>query len=413
VKNRRVVITGLGFVTTIGLGVEEFWKGILAEKSGIGFITRFDTSDYYSHCAGEITNFHASDYFPPHKLKRLDRYSQFALLSTQQALQDAKFPFDTEKPRFDVGVSFGTALGGIANAEVQHERFLKEGARAIPPALALQVFGGAAHSNIAINFGFRGYGTTNSNSCASGTVAVGEAFRVIRDGYADFMVAGAAEAPLCPLTYGAFDVIKAMCKEDKDPTIACRPFDKGRTGFVMGEGAAALFLETLESAQARGATIYAEVIGYTLNNDAYHMTCSLPGGASTVAAMQGALEQAKLKPSQIDYINAHASSTPVNDDAETQATIQVFGEKTPAVSGTKAYYSHPLGASGAIEAGLCSLALKNDYIPPTLNCTDPIVPEGFDLVRLKGRKQKLTNVMSNSFGFGGINSSLILTKAPA
>jgi 3-oxoacyl-[acyl-carrier-protein] synthase II len=409
---KRVVITGIGALTPIGHGREGLWEGIKKEKSGLGLITRFNTDDYNSRCAGEINDYHPSDYFPPHKLKRLDRYAQFALVLTQQALDDAGLKPDPEHPRFDFGISFGTALGGIAMAEIQHERFIKEGSRSIPPALALQVFGGSAHSNIAIAYGLRGYSTTNSNSCASGTVAVGEAFRVIRDGYADIIVAGAAEAPLSALTYGAFDVIRSMSKEMENPQMSCRPFDKGRTGFVMSEGGAAVIMESLESAQKRGAKIYAEVVGYSLNNDAYHMTSSLPDGASAISAMESALAEAKLKPGDIDYINAHASSTPMNDEHETNAIIKLFGAKTPAVSGTKSYYGHPLGASGAIEVALCALALSNDYIPPTLNCDNPIVPETFDLVRLHGRKQKLKNVLSNSFGFGGINSSLAMTKAP-
>lgn len=409
---KRVVITGIGALTPIGFGAEGLWAGIKKEVSGLGFLSRFNPEAYNAKCAGEINDFHPSDYFPPHRLKRLDRYGQFALVLTQQALDDAKLKVDPTNPTFAHGICFGTALGGITAAEIQHERFIREGSRAIPPALALQVFGGSAHANIAIAYGFRGYGTTNSNSCASGTVAVGEAFRALRDGYADMILAGAAEAPLAPLTYGAFDTIKAMSKEVTDPRTSCRPFDKSRTGFVMSEGGGSVVMETLEHAQARGARIYAEVLGYSLNNDAYHMTSSLPEGTAAIAAMQAALDEAKVKVEQVDYINAHASSTPMNDTHETVAITKLFGSKTPAVSGTKAYYGHPLGASGAIEVGLCSLALTHDYIPPTLNCNDPDVPEGFDLVRLHGRNQKLNYVLSNSFGFGGINASVVLGKAP-
>jgi 3-oxoacyl-[acyl-carrier-protein] synthase II len=408
----RVVITGIGSLTALGSGVSGLWDAIKREKSGLKFITRFDPADYQSRCAGEINDFHPSDFFPPHKLKRLDRYAQFALVITEQALADSKLPYDPAKPTFDYGISFGTALGGISAAELQHERFLTEGSRSIPPALALQVFGGSAHSNIAIAYGFRGYGTTNSNSCASGTVAVGEAFRALRDGYVSAMVAGAAEAPLSPLTYGAFDTIKAMSKETVDASTSCRPFDKTRSGFVMSEGGAAVVMETLEHAQKRGARIYAEVLGYSLNNDAYHMTSSLPDGIAAIAAMEAAMAEAKVKTSDIDYINAHASSTTMNDEHEAKAILKLFGPKTPPVSGTKAYYGHPLGASGAIEAGLCSLALTHGWIPPTLNCHQPDVPEGFDLVRLHGRAQKLNYVLSNSFGFGGINAALVFGKAP-
>ena len=408
----RVVITGIGALTCAGHGRKGLWEALLREKSGIGFITRFDASDYDAKCAGEINDFDPAQHFPPHKLKRIDRYAQFALVLSQQALDDASLKLSPENPRIDVGVSFGTALGGITTAELTHERFIREGVRAIPAALALQVFGGSAHSNISIAYGVRGYSTTNSNSCASGTVAVGEAFRVIREGRANVMIVGAAEAPLAPLTFGAFDTIKSMSKETKDPTRACRPFDATRSGFVMAEGGGSLILESLEHARARGAHIYAEVLGYTLNNDAYHMSSSLPEGESALEAMRYVLDEAKLRPDQIDYINAHASSTPMNDGTEAKAVSKFFGKKTPAISGTKAYYGHPLGASGAIEAAICCLAMENNYIPPTLNCHEPCeeITPGFDLVRLKGRTQPLKYILSNSFGFGGINASLVFGK---
>jgi len=408
----RVVITGIGALTCAGHGRKGLWEALLREKSGIGFITRFDASDYDAKCAGEINDFDPAQHFPPHKLKRIDRYAQFALVLSQQALDDASLKLSPENPRIDVGVSFGTALGGITTAELTHERFIREGVRAIPAALALQVFGGSAHSNISIAYGVRGYSTTNSNSCASGTVAVGEAFRVIREGRANVMIVGAAEAPLAPLTFGAFDTIKSMSKETKDPTRACRPFDATRSGFVMAEGGGSLILESLEHARARGAHIYAEVLGYTLNNDAYHMSSSLPEGESALESMRATLDEAKLRPDQIDYINAHASSTPMNDGTEAKAVSKFFGKKTPAISGTKAYYGHPLGASGAIEAAICCLAMENNYIPPTLNCHEPCeeITPGFDLVRLKGRTQPLKYILSNSFGFGGINASLVFGK---
>lgn len=408
----RVVVTGIGALTCVGHGRKGLWEGILREKSGVGFITRFDASPYEAKCAGEINDFNPAEHFPPHKLKRIDRYAQFSLVLTQQALDDADLKLTPENPRADAGVSFGTALGGITTAELTHERFVREGPRAIPAALALQVFGGSAHSNIAIAHGLRGYGTTNSNSCASGTVCVGEAFRVIRDGRAQVMVVGAAEAPLAPLTFGAFDTIKSMSKETKDPTRSVRSFDAHRSGFVMAEGGGSLILESLEHARARGAHIYAEVLGYALNNDAYHMSSSLPEGESAIASMSTALHQARLRPEQIDYINAHASSTPMNDGTEAKAVTKFFGQKTPAISGTKAYYGHPLGASGAIEAAICCLAIKNSHVPPTLNCDDPCeeVTPGFDLVRLKGRSQPINYALSNSFGFGGINASLVFGK---
>ena len=411
-KRRRAVITGLGPITCIAKGVDAFWQGIRAEKSGITRVSTFDTSGFNAHCAGEITDWSPEEFFPPHRLKRLDRYAQFAVASAQLALDDAGITYSREKPQPRVGVSFGTALGGVSNAEDQHIRFLKKGSRGVNPTLALQVFGGSAHSNIAIEFGFRGVGTTNSNSCASGTIAVGEALRYIRDDFADVVIAGGAEAPLSPLTFGAFAIIKTMSQWDGDPELACRPFDKQRDGFVIGEGAASLVIEELEHARDRGAHIYAEVLGYSLNNDAFHMTSPLPGGESCIRAMREALADAQLDPEEIDYINAHASSTQLNDSTETLSVHQVFGERTLIpVSGTKGYYAHPLGATGAIEAALCALALDRNWIPPTINfnTTDPACD--LDIVPNRGREAKLNYLMSNSFGFGGINASIVLGRA--
>ncbi len=343
-SRRRVVITGIGPITCVGHGRENFWNGILAEKSGINSIASFDPSAFRVRCAGEIRDWDPEAFFPPHRLKRLDR--------------------------------------------------------------------GSAHSNIAIDFGFRGVGTTNSNSCASGTVSVGEALRYIRDDFADVIVAGGAEAPLTTITVGAFDIIKTMSRWSGDPALACRPFDLLRDGFVMGEGATSLIVEELEHARARGAPIYAEVLGYSLNNDAFHMTAPLPSGDSCIRAMRDALADARLAPGQIDYINAHASSTQLNDGAETLSIKQVFGEhahRIP-VSGTKGYYAHPLGATGAIEAALCALALDRQWIPPTINYQNPDPACDLDFVPNHGRKAQLNYIMSNSFGFGGINACVVLGK---
>src|SRR5918998_3107914 len=299
---RRAVITGIGPITCIGIGRENFWRGMRAEKSGIQRVSSFDTTAFHAHCAGEIREWMPEDHFPPHRLKRLDRYAQFSVASARMALEDAGIAWSRENPQHRVGVSFGTALGGVANAEDQHAHFLKKGTRGVMPTLALQVFGGSAHSNIAIEFGFRGVGTTNSNSCASGTVAVGEALRYIRDDFADVVIAGGAEAPLSPLTFGALAIIKTMSQSSSYPAEACRPFDLARDGFVMGEGAASLVIEELEHAQKRGAHIYAELLGYSLNNDAFHMTTPLPSGESCVRAMHDALADAQLRPEQIDYV---------------------------------------------------------------------------------------------------------------
>ena len=411
-SRRRAVITGIGPITCVGRGRANFWDGILAEKSGISNIASFDTSAFHVRCGGEIHDWDPEEFFMPHRLKRLDRYAQFAVASTKLALDDARFEYSRENPQHRVGVSFGTALGGVCKAEDQYIRFLKKGARGVQPTLAVQVFGGSAHSNIAIEFGFRGVGTTNSNSCASGTVSVGEALRYIRDDFADVIVAGGAEAPLTTITIGAFDIIKTMSRWSGDPPLACRPFDRLRDGFVMGEGAAAVIVEELEHARARGARIYAEVMGYSLNNDAFHMTSPLPTGESCIRAMRDALADAHVAPEQINYINAHASSTQLNDSAETTSIKQVFGTyaKHIPVSGTKGYYAHPLGATGAIEAALCALALDQQWVPPTINYQNPDPACDLDIVPNHGRAVELNHVLSNSFGFGGINACVVLGK---
>src|SRR5438094_1389885 len=410
-SRRRVVITGIGPITCVGHGRENFWNGILAEKSGINSIASFDPSAFRVRCAGEIRDWDPEAFFPPHRLKRLDRYAQFAVASAKLALDDAQFEYSREKPQDRVGVSFGTALGGVCKAEDQYIRYLKKGARGVQPTLAVQVFGGSAHSNIAIDFGFRGVGTRNSNSCAGGTVSVGEALRYIRDDFADVVVAGGAEAPLTTITIGAFDIIKTMSRCE-DPQFACRPFDKLRDGFVMGEGAASLILEELEHARTRGAKIYAEVLGYSLNNDAFHMTTPLPSGDSCIRAMRDALADAQVSPEQIDYVNAHASSTQLNDSAETMSIKEVLGEhaKKIPVSGTKGYHAHPLGATGAIEAALCALALDRQWIPPTINYQNPDSACDLDVVPNHGRAAELGYIMSNSFGFGGINACIVMGR---
>jgi len=405
---KRAVITGLGPISCIGTGKAAFWQGLLAERSGIGRVTRFDTSHFNACGAGEISDFKPEEFFPRQRIKRLDRYAQFAVAASALAIRDAGLDVFPQDPSSRRGVSFGTALGGIANAEAENALFLSGGPRAVNQLLALQVFGGSAHSNIAIEFGFQGLGTTNSNSCASGTIALGEAMRYIRDGLADVIVAGAAEAPLSPLTYGAFTFIRTMSQ--KEPPCSYRPFDAERDGFVMGEGAGALVVEEYEHAKRRGAHIYAEILGYGMSNDAHHMTSPHPTGVPCIRTMQQALDDARMTPQQVDYINAHASATRLSDSSETHCIKAVFGDharKIP-VSGTKAYTAHPLGATGALEAIICCLAMQNDWIPPTLHYENPDPECDLDIVPNHGREKPVRVVLSNSFGFGGINSCLVL-----
>ncbi|MBS0660691.1 MAG: beta-ketoacyl-[acyl-carrier-protein] synthase family protein [Verrucomicrobia bacterium] len=408
---RRVVITGIGPITCIGIGLEEFWQGLRAERSGISRLTFMDPEVFGVQVAGEVRGFEPGQFFTPKRLKRLDRYAQFAVASAILAVRDAGLELSAATPNPRHGVSYGTALGGIANAEHQCAKFVQNGPGAVSPGIALQVFGGSAHSNIAIEFGLRGPGTTNSNSCASGPVAMGEAMRYIRDGWADVMIAGAAEAPLSPLTFGAFALIKAMSPWAGDPPGgACRSFDAARDGFTMGEGGTSFVLEEYEHARRRGARIYGELLGYALNNDAHHMTNPLPTGESAVACMRAALDDARVRPEEVDYINAHASSTKANDATEVRAIKQVFGEhayRIP-VSGTKGYHAHALGATGCFEAAACCLALTRGWIPPTLHLVTPDPECDLDHVPQHGRELQPKRVLSNSFGFGGINACIVL-----
>jgi len=410
---RRVVITGLGPITCIGIGLERFWQGLRAQKSGICRLNSFDPTEFGVFSAGQIHDFQPAEFFTSKRIKRLDRYAQFAVASTKLALADAGIAYSPENPQPRIGVSYGTALGGVSTAEDQHARFLEGGPRAVNPALALMVFGGSAHSNIAIECGFRGVGTTNSNSCASGPVAIGEAMRYIRDDIADVVIAGSAEAPLRPLTFGAFAMIKSMSPYDgPQPGLACRSFSADRSGFVMGEGGASLVLEEYEHAKRRGARIYAEVLGYALNNDAHHMTNPLPSGDAAVDCMRRALAMARLNPEQIDYVNAHASATKANDAVEVRAIKTALGAhayQVP-VTGTKGYHGHALGATGCFEAVICCLAIERGFIPPTLHLDNPD-PE-CDLQHLpnEGREDWPRYILSNSFGFGGINACIVLGK---
>jgi 3-oxoacyl-[acyl-carrier-protein] synthase II len=413
---RRAVITGIGPITAIGTGRAAFWDAVLAGKCGIGRLTRFDPSFCRATHAAEIAGWDPAVFFPPHRLKRLDRFAQFAVASALLALEDAKLDWSRDRPDDRRGVSFGTALGGIAHAEFEHAEFLERGIKAVHQTLALQVFGGSGHSNIAIECGFRGPGTSNSNSCASGVVAVGEALRYIRDGMADVIVAGGAETPLSPLTYGAFDLIRTMSRYDGEPAgLACRPFDAERDGFVIGEGAAALVIEELGHARARGAPIYAELLGFALTNEAYHMTTPLPSGEAVIACMRAALADAGVAPEQIEYINAHASSTKINDSNETACVKAVFGAhaRRLKMSGTKPFTGHPLGATGAIEAAICALAIDRGYIPPTLNFSTPDPACDLDIVPNVGRHEPVGYAMNNAFGFGGINAAIVMGRLGA
>jgi len=370
-------------------------------------VSRFDPNGFSSRIAAEVRDFDPLAYMDAKRARRMDRFAQFSVAAAKQAVEDAGLRLEDED-RDRCGVFVGAALGGGAFAEEQHTIFLREGLRRVRPTLALAVFSGSASCNIAIAHGLTGPTSANSDSCSSGPIAIGFAFRWIKAGQADLMLAGGVECPVSPLIFGSFDLIRAMSTRNDDPSRACRPFDRDRDGFVMAEGAAMLVLEELGHAVRRNAPIYGEILGYGTTNDAYHMTAPLPSGQQAGRAMRLALDEAELQPEQIGYVNAHGSSTPLNDGTETKAVKVVLGEhayRVP-VSGTKAMHGHSLGASGAIEAAICMLALKHNYLPPTLNLDTPDAECDLDYIPHTGREAEVDYILSNSFGFGGINATL-------
>ena len=410
-ERRRVAITGIGALTPIGITRDALWSGLQAHRSAIRPVTRFDASIYKSRIAAEI-DFHPTDFLEERRVRRLDRYGQFTVACGRLAIEDSGLNLAAEDLE-RVGSTMGSALGGVGFAEEQFAVFLREGIKNVAVTLATNVFAGAASCNIAIEFGAMGPNSTNAMSCASGTMAIGEGFRQIRDGYADVMICGGVEAPLNQLCYGAFSIIRAMSTRNDAPDRASRPFDRERDGFVMGEGAAILVLEEYERAKARGAHIYAEVSGYAFCNDAHHMTAPRPDGSQAARAMRGALKDAAVEPHEIQYVNAHGSSTPLNDPTETRAIKSVFGDHAAKlqVSSTKAYYGHALGASGAMEAAICALSIERGWLPPTLNLENPDDGCDLDYIPATGRAASVDYVLSNSFGFGGINAALVLRRS--
>ena len=411
---RRIWITGIGLVTPIGTGVDAFRKGLRRATSPVKRIDRFDPSPFRSQVAAQVDDFDPLAWMPPKTARQLDRFSQFGMVAGQLALDDAGLrPGAPGAPDADrIGIYLGSALGGIAFAEEQHERYLAKGIRQVSPTLALAVFGGAAPANLGIALDVRGPILSTANSCASGGVALGEALGDLRDGRVDAAIAGGSEIPLSPLAFGAFDIIRALSAgHNDDPGHAARPFDAERDGFVMGEGAALLVLEDAEAAERRGATPYAEILGYGATSDAHHMVQPRADGREAARATTIALDDAGVEPRDIDYVNAHASSTPIGDTAEARALTIALGKRaaTVPVSGTKALYGHPLGASGAIEAAICALAIRDGWAPASVNLVEP-EPELDGLLPgllRTGRDGTYRRVLSTSFGFGGLNAALV------
>lgn len=404
----RVVVTGIGALTPVGCGVEGLWEGVLRGRSAVRETTRFDPSPFRSRLAAEIDE-DPRAYLAPRRARRLDRFSQLSVAASLQAIADADLPLAAEVEEL-AGCYIGSALGGVAFGETQHQAYLDHGVAGVNPSLALAVFGGAGPTNVAIELGLHGPSIANSNSCASGAIAIGEAFRLVRDGHSPLMLAGGAEAPLAPLTFGSFALIKAMSTATGAPCQASRPFDAARDGFVMGEGAAMLVLESLGHARARGAQVYAEVRGYGTTNDAHHMLAPLPNGAQAARAMRLAMDDAGVVPADVEYVNAHASATPIGDRAEARAIACALGEHAARVpvSGTKGLYGHPLGASGAIEAAISALAISRGFLPGTTNLVHADADNPLNLIGPAGVHARPRVVVSNAFGFGGINAALVL-----
>ncbi len=407
---QRVAVTGIGAITAAGFGTCALWNAAAKEISCVRNITRFDASDFNSRTGAEIDGFRLSDFHIASKASRLDRFSELALAASAQALKEGRLDLHSID-RSEVGVFIGSALGGIAFGEEQHERFMASGIRSVAPGLALSVFSGAAATNVSIAFGLCGPSISNANSCAAGAIAIGEAFRSIRDGRLEMALAGGVEAPLAPLTYGSFSRIKAMSTRNEEPETACRPFDTSRDGFVMGEGAAMLLLEEWSAAEDRGAEIYGELLGYATTSDAHHMTVPLPDGREAARAITGALDSSNLSPIDIGYIQAHATGTRLGDSAEAAAIRSVFGSNMPPVSSSKPVHGHALGASPAIELALTLLALAHGHLPATPNLNEPADDCRLNHVPKGGLEANGQIGLSNAFGFGGINACLIVRAA--
>ena len=406
---RRVVVTGIGAITPIGSGADGLWDGVLANRSAVRTIDRFDASPFPSRIAAQIDDFDPADHLDARRARRLDRFSALSVAAARMAYADAGIDGSEDPTR--TGVWIGSALGGVAFGEEQHAGYVARGVRGVAPTLALAVFGGAGASNVALDLGLTGPTVGNANSCASGSVAIGQAFDAIRDGSVDVALAGGAEAPLAPLTFGAFALIRVLSQRNDDPGRASRPFDRDRDGFVMGEGAAVLALEERSAALHRGARVIAEIVGFGASNDAYHMTAPRPDGSQAARAITAALADAGIAKERIGYVNAHGSSTPLNEPAEARAIRTAFGSHVDrvAVSGTKGLYGHALGASGAIEAAITAMALDRGILPGTCNLAelDPAIE--LDVLRA-ARPARVEAAISNSFGFGGMNAALVLAR---
>jgi 3-oxoacyl-[acyl-carrier-protein] synthase II len=408
---RRVVVTGVGLVIPAGIGTETAWKNICEGRSGIGPLTRFDPNGFETKIAGEVKGFNPEAYIEKKEIKKMDLFVQYALAATREALEDSQLKITPENCD-RTGVIVGTGLGGLPTLEKYHQILLEKGPSRISPFFIPMLIANLASGQIAIHFGAKGPNTCVVTACATGAHCIGDAFRAIVYGDAEAIIAGGTEANISPLSIAGFNAMKALSTRNEEPEKACRPFEKNRDGFVVAEGAGILILEELEFALKRGAKIYGELIGYGYTGDAYHITAPSPEGEGAARCMRMAIKDAGLRPEDIDYINAHGTSTPLNDLTETQAIKTVFGEhaKKVAISATKSMTGHLLGAAGSTEAIFSLLAIRDGIIPPTINYDVPDPECDLDYVPNVARRQTLTVVMSNAFGFGGTNATLVLRK---
>ena len=408
---KRVVVTGLGAVTPLGNNLQDYWQGLINGRSGIGPITLFDASKHVCQIGGEVKGFDPHDYLDRKEAKRIDRFAQFAIAASQQALTDAQFVINDLNAE-EVGVIIGTGVGGLKVLEDQHEILMTKGATRCSPFMIPMMIANMAAGLTAIHTGARGPNTCPVTACAAGSNAIGDAFRLLQRGYAKAMLCGGTEAAITPLSYGGFGSAKALSTRNQEPARASRPFDRDRDGFVMGEGSGILLLEDLESAQERGAKIYGEIVGYGMTCDAYHITSPVPGGLGAARAIELALQDAQLLPEQISYINAHGTSTPANDPTETEAIKKALGAwayRVP-ISSTKSMTGHLLGGSGGIEAVVAVMAITSNQIPPTINLDNPDPLCDLDYVPHQSRLLPVEVALSNSFGFGGHNVTLAFKK---
>jgi len=410
-ERRRVVITGVGVVSPLGTGVEKNWQALMEGRSGVGLVTRFDVSDFPTRIAGEVKDFTPEDFMEKKDVKKMDPFIQYAVAAAKMAMDESRLPITPENEDM-VGVIVGVGIGGLTSIEEYHKLFLDTRLKKVSPFFIPKLIANLAPGQISIRYGAKGINYTPTSACSSGAHAIGEAFRLIRLGEQDAVIAGGAEAALTPLGLGGFIALKAVSSRNDAPEKASRPFDKNRDGFVMSEGAGVVILEELGMAKRRGAKIYAEVVGYGANSDAYHMTAPSPEGEGAVRCIRMALRSGDIDPHEVDYINAHGTSTPYNDATETQAIKRVFGEHAAriAVSSTKSMTGHLLGAAGGVEAVYSVLAVDRGVLPPTINYEEPDPECDLDYVPNTARQASVRVALSNSFGFGGTNACLAFRK---